>query len=72
MHGVHGNPSGTVAGSEACSLHLQTDRKLHMHAAHYFVDVSLFQKFNESKLSVKGETKWSIYSKVKPGSGRLA
>ena len=25
LHGVHGNLSGTVAGSEACSLHLQED-----------------------------------------------
>ena len=25
VHGVHGNPTGTVAGSEACPLHLQAD-----------------------------------------------
>ena len=25
LHDVHDNPSGTVAGSEACPLHLQAD-----------------------------------------------
>ena len=25
LNGVHGNQSGTVAGSEACPLHLQAD-----------------------------------------------
>ena len=28
LHGVHGNPSGTVAGSEACPFHLKADPRL--------------------------------------------
>ena len=30
LNGVHGNPSGTVAGLEACPLHLQADLKRHL------------------------------------------
>ena len=40
LHGVHGNPSGTISGSEAYPLRLQADLKLTLACrhAHSFVD----------------------------------
>ena len=36
LHGVHGKPSDTVVGSEACPLHLQADPRLTLACCTYF------------------------------------
>ena len=60
LYGFHCNPSGTVAGSfasrpkiDTCVLHILS------------LTFSLFHLFKENKLSVTGETKWSLNSKEK-------
>ena len=67
LHGVHGNPSGTVTGSFAIRPKIDTC----VRAAPIFMDFSLFLLFKKNKLtvtgknklSVSGKTKWSLNSK---------
>ena len=60
LHGVHGNPLDTVAGSFASRPKIDTC-VLHILSKIF----SLFHLFKENNLSVTGETKWLLNSKEK-------
>ena len=60
LHGVPGNPSGTIAGSFASRPKIDTCM-LHLFSWIF----SLFHLFKKNKLSVTGETKSSLNNKAK-------
>ena len=64
--------SGTVAGPEACPLHLQADPRSTLMCRTFFCVFFPLSLIQEKKLSVTGETEWSLNSKVKNDSRRLA